>query len=85
MACGLNQQTTHYKKMLATFPSPAGMSRGIDDKKNLMSLTELSLGGNWDSLVSDIPAGDGNVANLFFTVPSTCDPIQKLVFSPEIL
>ncbi len=39
-----------------------------------MSLTELSQGGNnlvipaqgeTTSLVSDIPAGDGNVANLF--------------------
>jgi hypothetical protein len=46
------------------FPSPAGMS-----------LTKLSLGGNYDviyklfpsreSLVSDIPAGDGKMANLF--------------------
>jgi hypothetical protein len=40
-----------------------------------MSLTKLSLGGNYDviyklflpreSLVSDIPAGDGNIENLF--------------------
>jgi hypothetical protein len=46
------------------FPSPAGMS-----------LTKLSLGGNYDviyklfpsreSLVSDIPAGDVKMANLF--------------------
>jgi hypothetical protein len=43
-----------------------------------MSLTKLSLGGNNDviyklfplreSLVSDIPAGDGNIEKLFFTV-----------------
>jgi hypothetical protein len=41
-----------------------------------MSLTKLSLGGNYDliyklflprgSLVSDIPAGDGNIEKLFF-------------------
>jgi hypothetical protein len=51
------------------FPSPAGMS-----------LTKLSLGGNYDviyklfpsreSLVSDIPAGDGKMANLFYSVMS---------------
>ncbi len=50
--------------MLMIFPSPAGMS-----------LTKLSQGGNYDviyklfpsreSLVSDIPAGDGKMANLF--------------------
>jgi len=43
-----------------------------------MSLTKLSLGGNNDvihklflpreSLVSDIPAGDRNIANLFYSV-----------------
>jgi hypothetical protein len=43
-----------------------------------MSLTELSLGGNYDviyklflpreSLVSDIPAGGGNIEKLFCTV-----------------
>ena len=55
----------HCKKRLASFPSPAGMS-----------LTKLSLAGNNDviyklflpreSLVSDVPAEDGNIANLFF-------------------
>jgi hypothetical protein len=43
-----------------------------------MSLTKLSLDGNtvlkffpaWESLVSDIPAKDGKIANLFFTVYS---------------
>jgi hypothetical protein len=55
----------HCKKGLAISPSsPAGMS-----------LTKLFLGGNNDviyklfpareSLVSDIPAGDGKIANLF--------------------
>jgi hypothetical protein len=52
------------KKMLMIFPPPAGMS-----------LTKLSLGGNYDvifklfpsreSLVIDIPAGDGKMANIF--------------------
>jgi hypothetical protein len=54
----------HRKKSFLIFPSPAGMS-----------LTKLSLGGNNDvrdelfppreSLVSDIPAGDGNIEKLF--------------------
>jgi hypothetical protein len=52
------------KKSFLIFPSPAGMS-----------LTKLSLGGNNDviyiivppreSLVSDIPAGEGNLEKLF--------------------
>ncbi len=54
----------HRKKYFSIFPSPAGMS-----------VTKLSLGGNNDviyklfppkeSLVSDIPAGDGNIEKLF--------------------
>ncbi len=52
----------HCKKWLAIFPSPAGMS-----------LTKLSLAGNnqitvfpaWENLVSDIPARDRKIANLF--------------------
>jgi hypothetical protein len=53
----------HTKKSFSIFPSPAGMS-----------LTKLSLGGNnlymtslfppKESLVSDIPAGDGNIEKL---------------------
>jgi hypothetical protein len=57
---GRGRMHVHCKKRLATFPSPAGMS-----------LTILSLGGSVikffpprESLVSNIPAGDGN----FFTV-----------------
>ncbi len=48
-----------------------------------MSLTKLSLGGNYDviykfflsrkSLVSDIPAGDGNIEKLFFKVYNISD------------
>ncbi len=50
----------HCKKKLMIYPSLAGMS-----------LTKLSLGGNnsiflsRESLVSDIPAGDGKMVNLF--------------------
>jgi hypothetical protein len=50
----------HFKKRLAIFPSLAGMS-----------LIKLSLAGNnklfpaIESLVSDIPASDGKIANLF--------------------
>jgi hypothetical protein len=54
----------HCKNSFSIFPSPAGMS-----------LTKLSLGGNSlymtslfpprESLVSDIPAGDGNIKKLF--------------------
>jgi hypothetical protein len=59
----------HRKRGFLIFPSPAGMS-----------LTRLSLGGNnevikpyklfppTESLVSDIPAGDGNVEKLFYGV-----------------
>ncbi len=57
----------HRKKSFSIFLSPAGMS-----------LTKLSLGGNIDvihklfppreSLVSDIPAGDGNIEKLFYGV-----------------
>jgi hypothetical protein len=57
-------RTLHRKKSFSIFPSPA-----------MMSLTKLTLGGNNDviyklfppreSLVSDIPAGDGNIEKLF--------------------
>jgi hypothetical protein len=56
-----------FHKIKLIFPSPAGMS-----------LTKLSLGGNNDGiyklfpprerLVSDIPAGDGNIEKLFYGV-----------------
>jgi len=60
--------TPHCKKRLAIFLSPAGMS-----------LTKLFLGRNnlymtslfppRESLVSDILAGDGKLANPFYSVP----------------
>jgi hypothetical protein len=56
------------KKSFSIFPSPAGMS-----------LTKLSLGGNViyklfpprENLLSDIPAGDGNIEKLFYGVGAT--------------
>jgi hypothetical protein len=55
----------HRKKRFTSFPSPAGMS-----------LTKLPLGRNNSVMTSlfppkfgsDIPAGDGKLANFFFTV-----------------
>jgi hypothetical protein len=47
----------HCKKRLATFPSPAAMSLTAPWARILFPARE--------SLVSDIPAGDGNVCNLF--------------------
>jgi hypothetical protein len=54
----------HRKKSFSIFPSPAGMA-----------LTKLTLGGSYDviyklflpreSLVCEIPAGDGNIEKLF--------------------
>jgi hypothetical protein len=61
----------HCKKGFPIFPSPAGMS-----------LTKLSLDGNYDviyklflhreSLVSDIPAGEGNIEKLFLQCAIHC-------------
>ncbi len=66
----LSKIPLHCKKELAVFPSPAGMS-----------LIKLFLGGNnlvfsrpervW-SLVSDIPAGDGKMANSFLQCSFLC-------------
>ncbi len=68
----------HCKKRLAIFPSPAGMS-----------LTKLSMVGNnrpgsklfpaIESLVSDIPAGDGKIANLFYSVEMHTHPTHLCV------
>jgi hypothetical protein len=59
----------HRKKSFSVFPSPAGRS-----------LTKLSLGGNnlymtslfpaRESLVSDSPAGEGNIEKLFYCAES---------------
>ncbi len=59
--------TVHRNESFSIFPSPSGMS-----------LTKLSLDGNNDviyklfppreSLVSDIPAGDGNIEQFFSCV-----------------
>jgi hypothetical protein len=60
--------TVHCKKELANFPSPAGMS-----------LTKLSLVVNNQIIpgqgeLSDIPAGDGKMANLFYSVADRTGP-----------
>jgi hypothetical protein len=71
-------ENIHRKKSFSIFPSPAGMS-----------LTKLSLGGNnlymtslfppRESLVSDIPAGDGNIKKLFTVYYTVCfKPPKKL-------
>ncbi len=67
MAYGLNQQTTHCKKVIATCPSPDKMSlmEWMMNETSLKSLTEFSLGGNRDSLVTSRLV-DENVTNLFF-------------------
>jgi hypothetical protein len=57
----------HCKKRLASFPSPAGMS-----------LTKRSLAGNnliipaRECLVCAIPAEDGIIANIFYSVENHC-------------
>jgi hypothetical protein len=64
-----------------------------------MSLSKLSLGGNYDviyklflprgSLVSDIPAGDGNIEKLFYGVctdlDDECELGVLLVPVPQVL
>jgi hypothetical protein len=72
----------HCKKELAVFPSPAGMS-----------LIKLFLGGNnlfffppRESFVSDIPAGDGKMANSFLQCVLYCDKkvSGKILRSPHV-
>ncbi len=68
----------HCKKGFPIFPSPAGMSQ-----------TKLSLDGNYDviyklflhreSLVSDIPAGDGNIEKLFLQ----CMSLERRLWMTE--
>jgi hypothetical protein len=57
----LQYRTVHCKKRITIFPSPAGMSPW-------QGIIKLFLAR--EGLVSDIPAGDGKIANLFFTVYS---------------
>jgi hypothetical protein len=54
------------QKRLSIFPSPAGMS-----------LTKLFPAR--ESLVSDIPAGDGKIINLFYSVAGTRAGIGRMV------
>ncbi len=72
----------HCKKRLAIFPSSAG----------IMSLTKLSLAGNnlttvipaRVSLVSDILAGDGKIANLFYSVEYYLEEGEGLQLLPDV-
>ncbi len=59
-------KTIHCKKRLAVLPSLARMSLtelSQEGNNYIIKLTKLSPARN--SLVSDIPAGDGKTANLF--------------------
>ncbi len=66
----------HCQKRLAIFPSPAGMSLTTLSLagNDLPNQTKLSLAGKIklfsarESLVRDIPTGDGKIANLFYSV-----------------
>jgi hypothetical protein len=66
--------TSTLQKKLAIFPSPAKMS-----------LTKLSLAGKnsiiptQGELAIDIPAGDGKIANLFFTVYLSLSNVSPVV------
>jgi hypothetical protein len=54
----------HRKKRFASFPSPSGMSLPNSPWAGIMtSLLNYSCPGE---VVSDIPAGDGKLVNLFF-------------------
>ncbi len=52
----------HFQKRFAVFPSPAGITKLFPAR---------------DSLVSDIPAGDGKIAKLFFHVVSSINYQSK--------
>ncbi len=77
--CAADAIRDHRKKSFSIFPSPAGMS-----------LTKLSLGENKfiydviipprESLVRDIPAGDGNIEKLFLRCTK-----QRFATIPELL
>ncbi len=61
------------KKSFVSFPSPAGMSLPNSPWAGIMSndvITELFLPSR-GSLVSEIPAGDGKLENLFLR----CSPL----------
>jgi hypothetical protein len=72
MHCTILFWKLHCKKWLLFFPSPARMSR-----------TKLSLAGNFpparESLVSDIPAGDGKNDYLFYSVKIHADFRENLI------
>ncbi len=71
------------KKGLAVFPSPAGMSF----TKFSLDGDNLIISGQRESLVSDIPAGDGKTANLFLqcTLLIFWDSMKKELLSPWLI
>jgi hypothetical protein len=78
----LHVDCLHRKKKVREFPVPS---------RDVTTCTKLSLGGNNDvitelflpsgSLVSDIPAGDGKLVNLFLRCGQAASEISKLYFS----
>jgi hypothetical protein len=65
-------------KRLAIFPSPAGMSLtklSLTGKNLMKNLTTVFLA--MESLVSDIPAGYGKIANLFLQCMVNTHHAQK--------
>ncbi len=61
---GLTHLNTYCKNRITNFSSPAGMST----KKILLGVKKIKLFFARESLVSDIPAGDGKIDNLFYSV-----------------
>jgi hypothetical protein len=55
---------TYTVKKVSVFPSPAGMS----PTQTLPGPGIVKIFPARDSLVSDIPAGDGKIMNLFYSV-----------------
>ncbi len=53
----------HYNKRLLIFPSPAG-----GHEQNSRRPGKIKLFQTRESLVSDIPAGNGKIVNLFYSV-----------------
>jgi hypothetical protein len=62
----LDTEKIHCKKRLSIFPSPAGMSPTKSPWPGRIKLFPTR-----ESLVVDIPAGDGKIIMLFYSVLST--------------
>ncbi len=64
----------HRKKRFSSFPSPVPVYQTLPGGNN-ENITELSLPRG--SLVSDIPAGDGKLVNLFLRCIGCINDIMK--------